>query len=249
MARKRDPRRDEAYEIWKSTNGEKPLKDIAAELSCSPSQIRKWKSQDNWEGNSNVTKTKRSVTKQKEQKNRSGNPNPKNQFAKRNSAARKHGLRSKYFSPTQVEIMKDFEDYTIADQLWLQIEIKFSAIIQLQKVMWVEYPEDTLKEVSMESEGMEGSSTAYKVAYAYERYESYIKAQARAMAEYRNLVKHFTEIAHEEDERRLKLEQMQLSVDKTKAEISKLKSEGSENEKDVASALRGLVNGINSEAN
>lgn len=252
MARQRDPRRDEAFEIWKSNNGEKPLKDIAAELDCSPSQIRKWKSQDDWEGNSNVTNEKRSVTnkqERKEKKKRSGNPNPENQFTKRNTAARKHGLRAKYFSDTQREIMEDFKDFSIADQLWLQIEIKFSAIIQLQKVMWVENSYDTLREVSMESDGAEGSVAAYKVAYAYEQYESYIKAQARAMAEYRNLVKHFNEMAHEEDERRLKLEQMQLSVDKTKAEISNLKNEGGSTEKDVASALRGLVDGINSKAN
>src|SRR5699024_546878 len=119
-------------------------------------------------------------------KKRSGNPNPKNQFTKRNTAARKHGLYAKYFTETQQEIMNDFEDFTIADHLWMQIEIKFSAIIQLQKVMWVENSYDTLSEVSMESEGMEGSSTGYKVAYAYEQFEAYIKAQSRAMAEYRN---------------------------------------------------------------
>ncbi|GAF14916.1 phage terminase small subunit [Bacillus sp. JCM 19046] len=61
MARQRDPRRDKAYEIWKETG--KPLKDIAKELDCSASQIRKWKSQDKWESNSNVTNDKRSVTK------------------------------------------------------------------------------------------------------------------------------------------------------------------------------------------
>ncbi len=48
MARQRDPRRDQAKQIWLKYNGEKLLKDIAEELGISDSQIRKWKSQDKW---------------------------------------------------------------------------------------------------------------------------------------------------------------------------------------------------------
>jgi phage terminase small subunit len=63
MPRARDPNRDKAYEIWKSSNGKKKLKDIAAELGVSDTQIRKWKSQDKWEQTKgNVTKPKRNVT-------------------------------------------------------------------------------------------------------------------------------------------------------------------------------------------
>lgn len=66
MARKRDPRRDEAKKIWLETNGEKQLKEIASELNVSDSQIRKWKSQDKWsaELKSNVTNGKSNVTNQ-----------------------------------------------------------------------------------------------------------------------------------------------------------------------------------------
>lgn len=66
MARKRDPRRDEAKRIWLESNGEKQLKDIASELNVSDSQIRKWKSQDKWsaELKSNVTNGKSNVTNQ-----------------------------------------------------------------------------------------------------------------------------------------------------------------------------------------
>lgn len=66
MARKRDPRRDEAKKIWLKSNGEKQLKEIASELNVSDSQIRKWKSQDKWsaELKSNVTNGKSNVTNQ-----------------------------------------------------------------------------------------------------------------------------------------------------------------------------------------
>ncbi|NOG26577.1 hypothetical protein [Lysinibacillus fusiformis] len=155
-------------------------------------------------------------------KKRSGNPNPQNQFTKRNRAAMIHGLRSKFLFDEQVEIMEALQDFGVVDQLWLQIELSFSAIIRAQKIMWVEDPFDHLKEISGYSSGEGGSGETFKVIYAHERYESYIKAQTRAFAEHRNLVKQFMDLTTEDDERRLKLEQMQLNIDKTKAEIEKL---------------------------
>lgn len=64
MARKSDPRRDQAKLIWIDSNGEKLLKDIAADLGVSDSQIRKWKSIDKWGDyfKSNVTNGKSNVT-------------------------------------------------------------------------------------------------------------------------------------------------------------------------------------------
>lgn len=64
MARKRDPRRDEAKRIWLESNGEKQLKEIASELNISDSQVRKWKSLDKWnaELKGNVTIGKSNVT-------------------------------------------------------------------------------------------------------------------------------------------------------------------------------------------
>lgn len=66
MARKRDPRRDEAKRIWLESNGEKQLKDIATELNVSDSQVRKWKSIDKWSAKlkGNVTIGKSNVTNQ-----------------------------------------------------------------------------------------------------------------------------------------------------------------------------------------
>ncbi|EJS62030.1 hypothetical protein ICU_05198 [Bacillus cereus BAG2X1-1] len=71
MARQRSPDRDKAFEIYKSSKGEKPLVEIAEELGIkNPSQIRKWKSQDKWDEkiNGNVTIAKRSVTNVKNPK-------------------------------------------------------------------------------------------------------------------------------------------------------------------------------------
>lgn len=159
-------------------------------------------------------------------KKRSGNPNPKNQFTKRNSAAVTHGLFANYIQPEQQEIIDQMQSLSIAEQLWSQIEIKFSAIIRLQKIMWVDDEDDHLKEKSGYSiSSFQGDSTTYKLLYAHERYESYIKAQTRAMAEYRNLVKQYLDITDEFDERRTRLDVMQANVDKAKAETEKIAKE------------------------
>ncbi|KRE20110.1 terminase [Bacillus sp. Root920] len=49
MARPRDPRRDEAFRLWKESDGARLLKDIADELDVISSTVRKWKANDKWE--------------------------------------------------------------------------------------------------------------------------------------------------------------------------------------------------------
>ncbi len=63
MPRVRSEKRDKAYRLWLDSGKKKKLKDIAKELDVSESQIRKWKNQDNWNGN--VTIPKGNVTNQK----------------------------------------------------------------------------------------------------------------------------------------------------------------------------------------
>lgn len=55
MAKPRDPRRDEAFEIWKASGGKIDLVDIAAQLDISAGTVRGWKSKDKWEAKLNGT--------------------------------------------------------------------------------------------------------------------------------------------------------------------------------------------------
>ena len=64
VPRARSPKRDKAYQIWIKSNKTKTSKEIAVELGVSESQIRKWKAQDKWNGNTGK-KTKSDVTKKK----------------------------------------------------------------------------------------------------------------------------------------------------------------------------------------
>lgn len=67
MARQRSPNRDKARQMWIDSGRAMLLKDIAAELGVSESQIRKWKNQDQWERAGKVTlpNTISNVTKPK----------------------------------------------------------------------------------------------------------------------------------------------------------------------------------------
>lgn len=51
MARARDPRRDDAFRLWKESDGIRLLKDIADELCITSSTVRKWKANDKGDEN------------------------------------------------------------------------------------------------------------------------------------------------------------------------------------------------------
>jgi uncharacterized protein YjcR len=53
------------------------------------------------------------------------------------------------------------------------------------------------------------------------------------MSELRSLIRQFEEMAHIDDERRLKLEQMRLGIEKTKAEVALISGGEDENNSEV----------------
>lgn len=65
MARKRDPKRDQAFDLWKNSGGAKKLTEIAKELEVSPGTVRGWKNKDDWDGllNGTFQKNERNVPK------------------------------------------------------------------------------------------------------------------------------------------------------------------------------------------
>lgn len=109
MARKRDPRRDEAKKIWLDSGGKKVLKELASELNVSDSQIRKWKSVDKWaeELKGNVTKSNSNVT------NKGGAP-PGNKNAKGNKGGsppkgNKNAIKTSEYETIFADMLSDEE--------------------------------------------------------------------------------------------------------------------------------------------
>lgn len=233
MPRARDPNRDKAFEIFKEHNGDITNRKIAEMLDCPEKTISAWKSRDKWNvvlqtNECSTTNNKQSLIADEQKHEKKKAPyrsNPKNQFTKRNEASVKHGFYRKWLPQDMLEIIEDTKGMTLADRLWFQIETKFASLIQLHKIMFVENKHDTLREEDMMSDGEDGSTTRYKVVYAFEQYAEYVKTEARLTSEWRNVVKQFLELSDEYDERRMKLEQMQLNIDKTKTEIEKLNAD------------------------
>lgn len=236
MAPKRDPKRDEAFEIYKQHNGNIQNRTLANEIGTNEKTIGSWKSKDKWNerigvlqsnsseySNRRKGKGKGKDNKEKtrgEKRKRSGNPNPKNQFAERNKGGYKHGLFSKYLPPEMNAMLDEIEDSTILEQLWLQIKIMFANMLRAQEIIWVNDRDD-------HTEGLEST------AFAHEKHETLIKAHTRAMAEYRNLVKKYMELAGEDDERVLKLSIMQKDLEIKTAQADALTKENEGNETTV----------------
>lgn len=167
------------------------------------------------------------------QKNRSGNPNPKNQFTKRNRASLKHGFFSKYIPEETLEIMGMLDKEDPADLIWDQIQIQYAAIIRAQQVMYVENKDEIIKVLKKKKDGMDIEEREWEFQFAWDRQASFLNAQSRAISELRSSIKHFLEMAHDDDERRMKLELMQSNIDKTKAEAEKLSREQGEDIEEI----------------
>ncbi|MGE7111242.1 phage terminase small subunit [Lysinibacillus sp. NPDC047702] len=227
MARPRNPKRDEAFQMWLESKGQMILKDIAERLGLSDSQIRKWKNQDKWDDqlNGNVTKSNGNVTK-RSRGAPVGNNNAKGHGApKQNQNAVTHGFFQKFLPEETLEIMEAMNELSPVDLIWDQIQIQYAAIIRAQRIMFVESKDEMIKELKKHKDTEWGEEVEYEFQFAWERQAQLLTAQSRAIGELRSSIKQFVEMADQNDERRLKLQQMQLSIDKTKVEIEKLGSD------------------------
>lgn len=158
MARKRDPRRDQAKEIWLKSNGKKVLKELANELNVSDSQIRKWKSIDKWadELKGNVTNSKSNVTNKggapPGNKNAVGNKGNKSASPpKRNKNAVKTGEYETIFADLLSDEEKDIYSNMNDDPFFiLEEEIRILKIRQYRMLKRIKDAEAGLNDEEVE---------------------------------------------------------------------------------------------------
>ena len=213
MPRARSPKRDQAYQLWIASDGKKKLKDIAAELEVSETQIRKWKNQDKW--NSNVTNqgkgnaTKRKPGGQPGNKNAVGHGAPKG-----NQNAVKHGLFSRYLPEDTREIFFSLNSADPLDLLWDQIKLAYTAIMRAQQIMHVKNQEDKTVEKVGDSKG-NVISEKWEVQQAWDKQASFLQAQAKAQKELTTMIKQYEELLHKN---------WDLATKEQKARIKQLKA-------------------------
>ncbi|WP_024122170.1 phage terminase small subunit [Bacillus halotolerans] len=205
-------------------------KDLAEKYGVSINTIKSWKQRQGWQRKKGAPSKKSVHTKKVGapigNKNALGN---KGGAPKRNQNAVTHGFFSKFLPKDTLSIMEEIQERSPVDMIWDQIQIQYAAIIRAQKIMFVSDKQEIIKELkkkkSVLSETNEVEEEEYEFQFSWDRHATFLNAQSRAMAELRNLVKQFDELAHSEDERRLKLEHMRLNINKKKLEIEELTEE------------------------
>ncbi|MFL0198230.1 phage terminase small subunit [Clostridium sp. WILCCON 0269] len=237
MARPRSPNRDKAFEIYKEHGGNIDLVKIAELLNLSPGSIRGWKNKDKWDDKLNGTfpkDTERSKCDKQSrgiqnQRIRSGNHNPKNQFTKRNKKAESHGFFSRIFPPETMEIVQDIMIKDTLDMLWENIIIQYTAIARSQRIMHVKNKEEMIKELK-KTKGIAigedkdakvlNTEIEYEFQFAWDRQATFLQAQSRAMAELRSMIKQYDEILYnnwdmDTEEQKLRIEKIRVEIEKT----------------------------------
>lgn len=144
---------------------------------------------------------------------------------KGNQNSLKHGLFSRYIPEDTLEVMNMLDDKSPADLLWDQIRIQYAAIIRAQSIMYVKDKDDTTKVLKKKKDSDMTEEREWEYQFAWDKQANFLNAQSRAIAELRSSIKQFLELAHEDDERRMKLELMQAQINRNKAEAEKLKKE------------------------
>ncbi|WP_339225637.1 phage terminase small subunit [Bacillus sp. FSL W8-0812] len=219
-------------------------KDLAEKYGVSVNTIKSWKQRHGWERKKGAPISKSVHTK------KGGQPGNKNAIGNKGGAAPAgnqnavtHGFFSKFLPEETLEIMEEIQERSPADMIWDQIQIQYAAILRAQRIMFVSDKEEMIKELkkkrSLISEVSEIEEEEYEFQFAWDRHATFLNAQSRAMGELRGLIKQFDQLAHEADERRLKLEQMRLNIEKAKKDIDG--DNGNSQENEVAAMLRKMV--------
>lgn len=220
--------------MWLDSGKSMKLKDIAEKLGVSAGLVRKWKSVDKWED----VPEKRGRGGQKGNKNAKGNKGgPGGPLG--NDKAVTHGMFRKFEpqDPEYLEILELAQQMDPVDMIWYNITKLFQKIIWGQRILHVNDKDDMTKELKKSklatTKDMDIEETEWELQFAWDKHSAAMKAEAIVMRELRGAIKQFLAIAPEDDERRLKLDQMQADLDKTKIQIENMNNGDGDSNKDV----------------
>lgn len=189
MARAPDPRIEQAKAMYQ--NGQK-LIEIANQLGLPEGTVRRWKCTHKWDIERSDKKSERSDRKRGAPK---GNKNAVEHGApEQNKNAEKYGFFSKYLPEETVSIIQEMPKDPL-DVLWDQIQIAYAAIIRAQSIMYVRDRDDKTIEKIEEKDG-NVIGERWEVQQAWDKHGNFLKAQARAQAELRSMIKQYDDLLH-----------------------------------------------------
>ena len=219
MPRKPDNRIGQAKDLY--LKGLK-LIDISKQLDLPEGTVRRWKSTYKWDNERSERDSERS------DKNKGAQPGNKNASGHgappKNSNAEKHGLFRKYLPEETFSIIDEMQNKSPLDLIWDAIQIQYAAIIRSQQIMYVADREDkTIEKVATQDGNVIGEK--WEVQQAWDKQAGFLKAQARAQAELRSLIKQYDEMLHKNWE--LSTEEQRARIDKIKSEAERIRNSGS----------------------
>lgn len=213
MARKRNPNRDLAYELFKQFKGKVTCKEIAEQLNEKESNIKLWRREDKWINKGGAPK---------------GNKN-----ALGNIGQLKHGLHcdesrfkdnnflAKYLPRSMVNTIIELNNESPLDMLWSNILIQQAKILNMQKIIHVKNKNDITKVKTKESWG-KTSSEEWEYQFAWDKENAAVTALSKAMQTLFNMIKQYDEMINKN---------WNLVTEEQKARIELLKSKIVNNEK------------------
>ena len=210
MARKRNPKTDEAEKLFRK--GLK-LKDIASRLEVLEGTVRRWKNTYKWNSERSDKKANvRNKGGQKGNRNAAGGPPG-------NNKAEKYGFFRKYLPEETVSIIEEMPKDPL-DVLWDQIQIAYAAIIRAQQIMYVKDREDkTIERVEERDGNVYGEK--WEVQQAWDKQSNFLSAQARAQKTLESMINRYDDMLHKNWE--LATEEQRARIDRIKADTERIK--------------------------
>lgn len=210
MARKRNPKTDEAEKLFRK--GLK-LKDIASRLEVPEGTVRRWKNTYKWNSERSDKKANvRNKGGQKGNRNAAGGPPG-------NNKAEKYGFFRKYLPEETVSIIEEMPKDPL-DVLWDQIQIAYAAIIRAQQIMYVKDREDkTIERVEERDGNVYGEK--WEVQQAWDKQSNFLSAQARAQKTLESMINRYDDMLHKNWE--LATEEQRARIERIKADTERIK--------------------------
>lgn len=138
----------------------------------------------------------------------------------RNGNAATHGLYRKYLPQELYDLKEELEEAINNDPLsilWESIMLQHAQIIHAQRIMFVKDNKDMTKELRKNKLSESGFEEEWEIQFAWDKQASFLNAQSKALSTLSALIRDFDRLANIDDERRAKLEFIQVQIDKIKS--------------------------------
>ncbi|MBV6707783.1 terminase [Bacillus thuringiensis] len=138
----------------------------------------------------------------------------------RNGNAATHGLYRKYLPQELYDLKEELEEAINNDPLsilWESIMLQHAQIIHAQRIMFVNNKENMTKELRKKKLSESGFEEEWEIQFAWDKQASFLNAQSKALSTLSALIRDFDRLANIDDERRAKLEFIQVQIDKIKS--------------------------------